>query len=444
MKKIIVLLSFCVLFFNLQSQGFQCGYEHELEKMNQRFPGYNSWLNQIYQQANEIYQNDLNNKRALKFDTSFYEIEVVFHVLYNNNSQNISDALIRSQLDVLNSRFRGKNSDSSRIRNVFKDLFADVKIQFKFATLDPNGNPTSGITRTQTTRTTFARDRTGAYTTDMKSTSAGGRDAWNVRKYLNVWICNMEFPNYFGLVYGFATPPFNAPNWEQFPSATKDTFDGETGVVLHYKIVGVNNPLAPIQYQHGVTAVHEVGHYLGMRHIWGDGQFNGCSVDDGIEDTPNARSQNGTCNTSINSCVDASNDKPDMIENYMDYSLDGCACMFSKRQAWMMRYVLNTLRTGLPFRKIDSIWIPDNYLFTITPNPSFSNNQLKFTLTNPTNVNYNITIYNNLGKIISDFDMVTNSTQNIEKSLFADGIYYVVVKNEKGEIKEKTKFIVQN
>ena len=129
----------------------------------------------------------------------------------------------------------------------------------------------------------------------------------------------------------------------------------KSGVVLHYKIIGKNNPLAPLNYKEGNTATHEVGHYFGLRHIWGDAAdpaTQGCIVDDGIFDTPNAKDKNYSCNPNLNSCIDNVNDKPDMTENYMDYALDGCAAMFTKEQAFMMRFVLNHLRTGLPLRKL--------------------------------------------------------------------------------------------
>src|SRR5690606_10846080 len=211
-----------------------------------------------------------------------------------------------------------------------------------------------------TTQAHFARNQFGGYTTNMKFNNRGGSNAWDPTRYLNFWICDMQYPNSFSIVYGYATPAFGSPNWENFTGSTKTPADPETGVVIHYKVLGRNNPLAPNSYRKGKTAIHEVGHYLGLRHVWGDGSgASGCQVDDGIEDTPNTMAPTALCNNQ-NTCGSGTpGDLPDQTENYMDYSLDACAAMFTKQQAAIMQYVLVGLRPDVSTATIVYDTIPD-------------------------------------------------------------------------------------
>ena len=294
-----------------------------------------------------------------------YHIPVVFHIVYNNDNQNLPDSVIHSQIDVLNEDFRRMNENADETREEFLQFAGDANIEFFLAQTDENGNPTSGITRTYTSESGFPYITiedilTGNISLDrVKSSSTGGVDAWDTSKYLNIWVCNVE-ESFLGQVLGFAYPPFNiddaldqidldiVPDWplEGFPSD-----DNLQGVVLHYPVVGTNNPFGNDDdidnNDMGRACVHEVGHYLGLRHIWGDATLfeDGCSVDDGIEDTPNqSAASNFECNFNQNSC---SGNYPDMVENYMDYSNDSCMNMFTNNQIIVMRAVLEICRPGL-------------------------------------------------------------------------------------------------
>lgn len=169
-------------------------------------------------------------------------IPVVVHVLYNTASQNISDAQIQSGLAALNRDFRKLNSDTVNTPLRFKAAGADAGIEFHLATADLNGVATTGIVRKQTAVPAFDMDD------KIKFSAQGGDDAWDSRFYLNIWIGNTR------RLLGYATMPGS--------DAPLD------GVVINFTAFGTINTAAP--YHLGRTAVHEVGHWLGLYHLWGD------------------------------------------------------------------------------------------------------------------------------------------------------------------------------
>ena len=208
-------------------------------------------------------------------------IPVVVHVVYNNSAENISDAQIQSQINILNEDFRRMNANAD---NVWPQA-ADSEIEFCLAVVDPDGNPTNGITRTQTSVTTFSSSGN-----PVKFDGSGGKSAWPSSSYMNFWVCDLS-----GGLLGYA----------QFPGGSSAT----DGIVCDYLYVG-NIGTATPPFELGRTATHEVGHWLNLRHIWGDG---GCSVDDFVADTPRSDASNGGCNIGHISCGTV-----DMVQNYMD------------------------------------------------------------------------------------------------------------------------------
>ena len=226
-------------------------------------------------------------------------IPVVVHVIYNNSTENISDAQVLSQINVLNEDFRRTNPDADDTWS----QATDSEIEFCMATSDPLGNATSGIVRTSTSVSAFGTND------QMKFASSGGADAWPASDYLNIWVCDIS-----GGILGYA----------QFPggSATTD------GIVIDYQYFGtIGTASAPFDL--GRTATHEVGHWLNLRHIWGDG---GCNVDDFVSDTPASNSANYGCALGNSACGSV-----DMVQNYMDYSDDACMNLFTLGQRNRMR-----------------------------------------------------------------------------------------------------------
>ncbi|WP_442264811.1 GEVED domain-containing protein [Tenacibaculum sp. ZS6-P6] len=236
-----------------------------------------------------------------------YQIPVVVHVLYTNSSNNISNAQIQSQLDVLNADFRRTNADRT---NKWSQA-ADTKIEFYLAEVDPNGNPTTGITRKQVSKSTW--NTSLGEGDDLKKSSSGGVDPWNPAEYLNMWIVDniiRNTPTGTATILGFA----------QFPWDTDASTDG---VVMADQYFGTTGT-AQAPFDGGRTTTHEVGHYFGLRHIWGDGA---CGVDDFVADTPESDAPNYGCVTGHTSCG-----SEDMVQNYMDYSDDSCMNLFTAGQ----------------------------------------------------------------------------------------------------------------
>jgi len=252
------------------------------------------------------------------------QIPVVFHVIYHSTEENISDEQIQSQLAVLNQDYRHRNADSVETLPAFKSLAADTGIQFCLATTDPSGNPTNGITRTATAETSFGLNDA------VKFSVWGGQDAWDTQKYLNIWVCNLEA----GLL-GLAQSPGSDANVD--------------GVVIYYKAIGKypTNPNQDFLYNQGRSATHEIGHWLGLEHIWGPTD-NGCEDSDGIADTPNQDDATGGCprGTTRTSCTNAAQGG-DMYQNFMDYTDDACMNLFTKGQASYMNAMISSARPGL-------------------------------------------------------------------------------------------------
>ncbi len=320
---------------------------------------------------NEAYRYALERHMETHRTEDIIQIPVVFHVVWNQEYQNLHDSVIFSQLDVLNEDYRRLNADASLTRTEFLDVAADAEIEFFLAEVDPDGNPTNGIDRVESAVSGFALNLFDFSTLDaVKSSSTNGADAWDTEHYLNIWVCNLE-ESIWGQIFGYAYPPEGAPNW---PAGNSAPSPGLEGVVLHYATVGRNNPQGLDDNlegnERGRTATHEVGHYLGLRHIWADGFFDGCAEDDGLEDTPNAAtSTNFICDYTKNTCDDGEGDLPDMIENFMDYNEGECYNMFTYEQINMMRTNIELFRPGL----LEGYGVAVEELgavqFTVAPNP---------------------------------------------------------------------------
>lgn len=300
-------------------------YEQALQK---RFP--NRLKNSDFEKWISPLVDEHKRNKASKADkiATIITIPVVVHVIHNGDDlgtgENISDAQVRSQIKVLNEDFRRMMNTRGFNNN---PVGADVEIEFCLAAVDPSGNMTNGIDRKNLS--------TDSFTQDQVNTVVKPSTYWDPTKYLNIW--TVKFTD--NTLLGYA----------QFPSASGlsgiNTNGGEAatdGVVITYNAFGsadsndgtfiLNNT-----YKYGRTTTHEVGHWLGLRHIWGDGD---CNVDDYCNDTPVAGAENYACPAPNNLDTCPNNPGLDMIENYMDYTSDSCMNIFTQDQKTRMATVM--------------------------------------------------------------------------------------------------------
>ena len=228
-------------------------------------------------------------------------IPVVVHVVYKNSIENITDYQIQSQIDVLSKDFTRANSDALNTPTDFLPIASSMQIDFCLSQQDPNGNPTNGIIRKQTSQSFFT-----LYGNEIFYDSLGGSSAWDTKNYLNIWVCMIE-PGILG--------------WAQFPAGGDVKTDG---VVINFEHFGTTGTvLSP--YNLGRTATHEVGHWLNLFHLWGD---NNCG-DDLVNDTPTQEAENFGCK--IHPSISCNNNG-DMFMNFMDYTNDNCMNSFTEGQ----------------------------------------------------------------------------------------------------------------
>ncbi len=285
----------------------QCATMVVHEKLSEEFPSYRANQDRIEQGI----RRSIGTGQALRALRKLLTIQVVVHVVYKLPAENISDAQVKSQIAVLNKDFRATNPDKSKVPPVWNGLVADANLKFALAKKDPSGKATTGITRTTTTRDSFGSGNA------VKKKAQGGVDAWPTDRYLNIWVCNLAD----GLL-GYA----------QFPGGPAAT----DGVVILYTAFGTSGAARP-PFNLGRTATHEIGHWLNLRHIWGD--RNDCGGTDFVPDTPNQQLPNtGKPTFPHVSCNNGPNG--DMFMNYMDYVDDNAMFMFTPAQVLRMNATL--------------------------------------------------------------------------------------------------------
>ena len=303
------------LFAQLTPSSDRCGTMnlHNFKLKND--PAYRATRREI----DKLAQSYVQNAKKSSLVGGIVVIPVAFHVIYRTTTQNISDAQINAQIKQLNDDYRRINSDRNATPAAFRGAAKDLEIQFCLATRDPSGLATTGITRTSTTTTAF-----DDVTFEAQKTST----IWNRNKYLNLWSANLS-----GTLLGYA----------QFPGGPAST----DGVVLRYSTVGsIANPGTLTGYNLGRTASHEVGHWLNLYHIWGDDR-GACTGTDQVFDTPNQGDESsGTPNFPlVDICAPTSPGV--MFMNYMDYSDDVSANMFTNGQKTRMLSALSNFRSTI-------------------------------------------------------------------------------------------------
>ncbi|MFN5629952.1 MAG: M43 family zinc metalloprotease [Bacteroidota bacterium] len=336
MKKIVLPIFLSLLFTSYSfSQKFNKCITHEmfLEQIKND-PQFLENQQNLEIETHEFtaHQNQNRSAAAVKI------IPVVFHVVHEYGNENISRAQILDQLRTLNEDFRRLNPDTVNTPQPFKSISGDTEIEFRLATLDPNGNCTDGINRLYSPLTNNARDNIKALVTP-----------WPRNKYLNVWVVKSieNSSGSAGTVLGYA----------QFPGGSAAT----DGIVLRSDrtgSIGTSND--------GRTMTHEIGHWLNLRHIWGDATCG----NDQVSDTPVHNDANSGCPQfpHLSSNCSGSNANGDMFTNYMDYSNGTCMNQFSIGQGTRMNAALTSSTSGRNNLSTSANLISTGTTTVVTPN----------------------------------------------------------------------------
>ena len=441
MRKYLLSLVFLVIYFNsnLTAQDRKCAANEVMERQISQNPGFAMRMLAIEKHTQEFvaYKRSIKSNKGKPPGTpgggngggggggeeppstfNPVTIPVVVHVVYNNSQQNISNARITEQIDILNEDFSAANDD---IDNYIPSQYTSVVSQgteISFCLVQTK--------RVQTSVSSFSTNDA------MKFSSSGGSDAVDPAKYLNIWVCNMG-----GGILGYA----------QFPGGNPET----DGVVVLYSAFGNTSG----NYGLGRTATHEVGHYFNLRHIWGDRRCGS----DLVDDTPLHDAANYGCpsNGATSNC------KGPIVEmwmNYMDYTYDRCMYMFSEGQSLRMQATLSAggPREGMvqtnACQTIRSS-SPSNYLME-SNNSNFKLNgfQVYPTITAGTvNIRFysaknnvaEFALYNNAGILVAKKRFAANEGQNI-KSFELDNVsngLYIARLNDNG-ITQTQKLVIQH
>ncbi|MDX1629912.1 MAG: zinc metalloprotease, partial [Fulvivirga sp.] len=326
---LLIVMIMCLPVATVQAQE-KCAVVAYQKILKTKFPklegtsGFEQWMKKKLQQKYE------EGTKYSRQEAEVIQIPVVVHIIHGANEaegvgKNLAKAQIESQITVLNEDFRRLNDDASNTPAVFQPVAADIEIEFVLAKRDPEGLPTDGIVRVVGEKSQYGL--VDQY--EMKALSN-----WPSDEYLNIWVTDLA--NDF---LGYAQFPVSS--LEGLEDASNHALTD--GVVIDYRAFGSEALYPPADlinaYSLGRTTTHEVGHYLGLRHIWGDS--NQCSVDDFCEDTPRTNIDHGglsTCDfpTSNNGCG-----SDDMFQNYMDYTDDKCMNLFTLDQKARMRTVMD-------------------------------------------------------------------------------------------------------
>ncbi|MFQ3575711.1 MAG: M43 family zinc metalloprotease [Cytophagales bacterium] len=288
------------------------------------------------QSYQKLYEPQIENKDNLRIENNAtVVIPVVVHVIYNSSTTNISDEQVISQIEVLNKDFRAQNADTGKVPEVFKNLIADVGFEFCLAKRDPFGNPTNGITRTETNRSFFTVSGDEA-----KFDNTGGKNIWDRNRYLNIWVV----PS----LRATATSSSTTLGYAEYPGGPEN-IDGV--VIIHRAFGTLGSAQSP--FNAGRTTTHEIGHWFGLFHTFqggcvGTSNATCGTLGDRVCDTPPVSDPTFGCpTTSKNTCTETPTDRIDMTMNFMDYVNDNCMQLFTHGQKNRMISFLNNTRQSL-------------------------------------------------------------------------------------------------
>ena len=340
MKNYISLLVFILLVSTLSfSQNRTCGADIILKKNLQENPEKIIVRNQLENHTKEFIKNYQNTAKM----GQQYIIPVVVHVIHDYGVENISDEQIARAMETVNEDWNGENNDIEDVIEEFSDLVASFGIEFRLATIDPDGNCTYGITRT------------ASPLTEGNDEAARGLISWPDENYVNVYVIKSM------------SPGSSAAAYANYPGAG-DPYDL---IVSRHDYFGHGVGTAGSSNYVRHTISHEFGHFMNLAHPWGStnepGVQENCGTDDGVEDTPNTIGTNQSCDVYQETCGSLDN-----VQNIMDYA--NCAHMFTEGQKQRVHAALNSMAGNR-----ESLWQPENLILTGVDAEHFNSNETYMT-----------------------------------------------------------------
>lgn len=313
MKKLYLIgLAISQLFiYNVSNAQKNCGNNNAEKDLYEQNP----YLKQ-YQEAYDLEHNYLETPQE-KSSERKYIIPIVFHILHDYGTENISDDQVYDQIRILNEDYNKLNEDTISVWSEFDSIIGNCNIEFRLAQLDPQGKPTNGIDRIPSKLT---------YGAPSGSNDNAKLNAWPRYKYINVWVVK----NMINGVAGYAYRPASVP----YVDVNSKKIDGIIILQDYIGSIGTSSP----GYSRALT--HEIGHYLNLQHTWGGTNEPGIACgDDGVTDTPGTKGWK-TCPSNKNSTKICTSFRIENIQNFMEYSY--CSKMFTNGQKLAMRNALNS------------------------------------------------------------------------------------------------------
>lgn len=328
-----------------------------------------------------------NNHRDVFHFRSTLTIPVVFHIVTDDPGR-ISDEMIHRQLSYLNRDFQGMNRDREKVPEIFKERAGSSSIRFCLAGEDFYGTPTLAVQRVKTTVPDIGIRK------ELYHTVRGGSDAWNTSRYLNIWIADTGSG-----ISGLGSAP-GQRNMD------------EDGVIIHPDLFDRSGPSR--------TLTHEVGHYLGLFHMW---NADGSCVDmDFVEDTPVQaypyydcpRGERVTCGS------------PDMYMNFMDYTDPECQFFFTKGQVIRMEQILVEYRPQLLMTATNCEVRKDDPDYIIYPNP-VTDGHLNIRFQDETSLYIDIRIFDITGQQVYEQQAWAIGETTLQTGLLQVGVYIILI-----------------
>jgi hypothetical protein len=339
-----ILLPIVVFGQHTHQKKHRCGSQFLLEDQYKKNPELRSLVAKERSKLAERIQT--NTPLSLRTNNTTLTVSVVVHIVLPPDLINtVTDAQIQSQIDVLNTDFAGLNADSTRIPTAFKSRYGKGRIRFCLAKRTPDGLATNGIIRV--TSNTKSDPGVGD---PIKYTSFGGSDAWDPRKYLNIWVGDDLTSSFLGYTFTPTLPLSVIPL-------------NERGFVNQYQCFGKGGT-SQAPYNLGRTAVHEIGHFFNLEHIWGPSNCDGsddCADDDGVADTPTQEKCNYGVPSGVLTDLCTTSSPGIMWMNYMDYVDDRAMVMYTPQQYTRMESTFTSVSWMQALANSDACTSPQSF-----------------------------------------------------------------------------------